>query len=149
MASSSRMTAAMTCSCTSALSSVPALGRCVKARRSPTKSWQIVALANLRPTICAPPDKRISSGPVHENTVREIPTNRKGRADRAAFFIWRSLFLFGEAPSYLAKPLLIWRSPFLFGEALGDRRQGVGQVGAVVTTGTLLYVKQANWRGLV
>jgi hypothetical protein len=29
----------------------------VKARRSPTKSWQIVALANLRPTICAPPDK--------------------------------------------------------------------------------------------
>jgi hypothetical protein len=48
----------MTCSCTSALSNVPASERCVKARRSPTKSWQIAALANLRPTIYAPPDKR-------------------------------------------------------------------------------------------
>jgi hypothetical protein len=34
----------------------------VKARRSPTKSWQIAALANLRPTIYAPPAKRLLRG---------------------------------------------------------------------------------------
>src|SRR5712691_4164202 len=83
MASSSRMTAAMTCSCTSALSNVPALGRCVKARRSPTKSWQIAALANLRPTICAPPDERSSRTHVLEIASKQT----KGRAHGAAFFI--------------------------------------------------------------
>src|ERR1700761_2348044 len=45
--------AVTTCSCTSALSSVPALAPCVKARRSATKSLPIAAPASLPPTICA------------------------------------------------------------------------------------------------
>src|SRR5258707_8252176 len=52
------MTVATTCSSTSAPSSAPDLGRCVKARRSPTRSSPIAALASLRPTICAPPAKQ-------------------------------------------------------------------------------------------
>src|ERR1700733_15627922 len=56
------MMVATTCSCTSAPLSAPDLGRCVKARRSATKSLQIAALASLRPTICALPAERISFG---------------------------------------------------------------------------------------
>src|SRR5213075_240531 len=77
------MTAATTCSCTSALSNVPALARCVKARRSPTKSWQIAVLASLRPTICAP-----LADEAPRRASRGIqPNGTKGRADRAAFFV--------------------------------------------------------------
>ena len=35
--------------------SAPGSERCVKARRSPTRSWRIAALANRRPIIYAPP----------------------------------------------------------------------------------------------
>src|SRR3954469_13974221 len=52
------MTAATTCSSTSRPSSAPDLERCVKVRRSPTRSLPIAALASLRPTICAPPAKQ-------------------------------------------------------------------------------------------
>src|ERR1700741_3791770 len=55
MASSNRMTAARMCSCTSRLSSALALVRCVKARRSPTRSWPIAVPASRRPTTSAPP----------------------------------------------------------------------------------------------
>src|SRR5262245_30194841 len=49
------MMAATTCSCTSAPWNGRDLERCVKVRRSPTRSWRIVALASRRPTTCAPP----------------------------------------------------------------------------------------------
>src|SRR5690242_1279593 len=86
MASSSRMTAAMTCSCTSALSSVPASELCVKARRSPTKSWQIAALANLRPTICAPPDKRFFGTRATASRRLRLNESKRPRPWRGLFF---------------------------------------------------------------
>src|SRR4051794_11849767 len=84
MASSSRMTAAMTCSCTSALSNVPVLVRCVKARRSATKSSPIVALANLRPTICAPLDERFFRTP--GAPLKIASKQEKGRTVVRPFF---------------------------------------------------------------
>src|SRR5438128_3638380 len=84
MASSSRMTAATTCSCTSVPLNAPALERCVKARRSPTKSWQIVALANPRPTIYAPPDKRFPRGHEAFGNCSEI---EKAAPDGAVFLL--------------------------------------------------------------
>src|SRR4051812_17738417 len=86
MASSSRMTAAMTCSCTSALSNVPGSGRCVKARRSPTKSSPIAALANLRPTISALPDKRFFKAPTA--ALKNCPGySERPHHNGAAFFL--------------------------------------------------------------
>src|SRR5882757_8896987 len=52
------MTAATMCSYISVLWSGPDLERCVKARRSPTRSWRTAARASRRPTICAPRTKR-------------------------------------------------------------------------------------------
>src|SRR4051812_10030302 len=78
------MTAATMCSCTSARSNAPALARCVKARRSPTRSWRTAALASLRPTISAP---RASEAP--RRTLAEFNrTGRKAVLVARPFFAW-------------------------------------------------------------
>src|SRR5258707_2758249 len=133
MASSSRMTAAMTCSCTSALSSVPALERCVKARRSPTKSWQIVALANLRPTICAPQDKRSARARLHGGPQR-LPRNDQKAAPMARPFSFRLRL---EAVP-IARPFrFVW-----------ERRAQINEKFQVVVQTVVVYMTQVDLRGL-
>src|SRR5262245_17370976 len=77
MASSSRMTAARTCSCTSAPWSGPGLERCAKVRRSPTRSWPTAVQASRRPTICA-----FLADPLF-GFAPEDPARRRSRAKAA------------------------------------------------------------------
>src|ERR1700754_2832447 len=72
------MTAATTCSYTSAPSNALDLEHCVKARRSPTRSWRTADRASRRPTICAPRTERFRPGVCLENPAQ--PQHKKKAA---------------------------------------------------------------------
>src|ERR1700722_11376204 len=108
------MTVATTYSCISAPSNALALERCVKAKRSATKSSPIAVPANPPPTICAPRAKlgvtqeiraaRTSTAAIFGPVPTISICKQKGRASRGLFhcaiadFIFRSAAKFGKAP---------------------------------------------------